>query len=128
MQSSLCWLLVVGCALVLIPHFATNVWAKPTDPEQLAAMADTLKYLQELDRYYSQVARPSPRSDSGRQHELSKVENALKMLQLQELDRFYAPRTRPRFGKRAELRPVPEQDVAPDDSSDRLWRRFASRR
>jgi hypothetical protein len=58
MQSSLCWLLVLGCALILIPSLTANVWAKPTDPEQLAAMADTLKYLQELDRYYSQVARP----------------------------------------------------------------------
>lgn len=58
MQSSLGWFLVVGCALILIPNLAPSVWAKPTDPEQLAAMADTLKYLQELDRYYSQVARP----------------------------------------------------------------------
>jgi hypothetical protein len=58
MQSSLCWILLVGCALILVPNLVPNVWAKPTDPEQLAAMADTLKYLQELDRYYSQVARP----------------------------------------------------------------------
>jgi hypothetical protein len=62
MQSSLCWLFVLGCAFVLIPNIAHNVWAKPTDPEQLAAMADTLKYLQQLDRYYSQIARP--RSES----------------------------------------------------------------
>jgi hypothetical protein len=54
MQTSLCWLLLLGCSFVL----AHSAWAKPTDPEQLAAMADTLKYLQELDRYYSQVARP----------------------------------------------------------------------
>jgi hypothetical protein len=55
MQTSMCWLvLLLGCTLVLTP----SVRAKPTDPEQLAAMADTLKYLQELDRYYSQVARP----------------------------------------------------------------------
>ncbi|PNF37815.1 Neuropeptide F [Cryptotermes secundus] len=128
MQSSLYCLLLLGCALVLIPSLTPSVSAKPTDPDQLAAMADTLKYLQELDRYYSQVARPSPRSDSGRHRELSKVENALKMLQLQELDRFYSPRTRPRFGKRAELRPVAEQDTSPDDSNDRMWRRFSSRR
>nr|AGM32387.1 neuropeptide F [Coptotermes formosanus] len=91
MQSSLCWLLVLGCALIIIPSIAPDVWAKPTDPEQLAAMADTLKYLQELDRYYSQIARP-------------------------------------RFGKRAELSPATEQEAAPDDSSDRLWGHFASRR
>ncbi|KAJ9584397.1 hypothetical protein L9F63_021259 [Diploptera punctata] len=54
MQNIVCWLLVLGCALTLVPHFS----AKSTDPDQLAAMADTLRYLQELDRYYSQVARP----------------------------------------------------------------------
>ncbi|PSN43703.1 Neuropeptide F [Blattella germanica] len=58
MQSSLCWLLVVGCTVVLIPYLAPGVWGKSADPDQLAAMADTLRYLQELDRYYSQVARP----------------------------------------------------------------------
>jgi hypothetical protein len=58
MQNSLCWLLLLGCTLALIPSLTPSVLAKPTDPEQLAAMADTLKYLQELDRYYSQVARP----------------------------------------------------------------------
>ena len=58
MQSSLYWLLVLGCVFILIPNIAHNVWAKPTEPEQLAAMADTLKYLQQLDRYYSQIARP----------------------------------------------------------------------
>ncbi|XP_053653102.1 neuropeptide F isoform X4 [Cherax quadricarinatus] len=31
--------------------------AKPAPP-QVAAMADALKYLQELDKYYSQVSRP----------------------------------------------------------------------
>jgi hypothetical protein len=49
---------VLGCVFILIPNIVHNVWAKPTDPEQLAAMADTLKYLQQLDRYYSQIARP----------------------------------------------------------------------
>nr|XP_053653101.1 neuropeptide F-like isoform X2 [Cherax quadricarinatus] len=33
--------------------------AKPAPP-QVAAMADALKYLQELDKYYSQVSRPRP--------------------------------------------------------------------
>jgi hypothetical protein len=58
MQSSVGWFLVLGCAVFLIPNFASGVWAKPADPEQLAAMADTLKYLQDLGRYYTQVARP----------------------------------------------------------------------
>nr|ACV86032.1 neuropeptide F [Reticulitermes flavipes] len=88
MQNFHFWLLVLGCALIFVPSIVPSVWAKPSDPEQLA---DTLKYLEELDRFYSQVARP-------------------------------------RFGKRAELRPVTEQEAAPDDSSDSLWRQFASRR
>nr|ACV86033.1 neuropeptide F [Reticulitermes flavipes] len=125
MQNFHFWLLVLGCALIFVPSIVPSVWAKPSDPEQLA---DTLKYLEELDRFYSQVARPRPRSETGRNHELSKMERALRMLQLQELDRFYSPRSRPRFGKRAELRPVTEQEAAPDDSSDSLWRQFASRR
>ncbi|XP_046390053.1 neuropeptide F isoform X2 [Ischnura elegans] len=84
------WL--AAAALILL-GIATELWspaeAKP-DPSQLAAMADALKYLQELDKYYSQVARP-------------------------------------RFGKRAELRPVPD-DSNSMESGERLWGRLTKRR
>jgi hypothetical protein len=49
---------VMGCALVLIPSMATNVWAKPDDPAQEEFVPDTFKYLKELDRLYSQITRP----------------------------------------------------------------------
>lgn len=48
--------LVVGVILVGALEMG-GAEAKP-DPTQLAAMADALKYLQELDKYYSQVSRP----------------------------------------------------------------------
>ncbi|XP_071444124.1 neuropeptide F [Hetaerina americana] len=120
----------LAAAALIFLGIATELWSpaegKP-DPSQLAAMADALKYLQELDKYYSQVARPSPRSDSLRTHELTRVEKALRMLQLQELDRFYSQRTRPRFGKRTELRPVPD-DSNSMESAERLWGRLTKRR
>ncbi|XP_063220820.1 neuropeptide F-like [Bacillus rossius redtenbacheri] len=128
-MTAQCWLLALVCVLALAGELASPALARPSpDPDQLAAMADALKYLQELDRYYSQVARPSPRSQAGtaRPRELSKMENAIKMLQLQELDRMYAQRTRPRFGKRAELRPA--DDSPAEDSSEKGWRHFPQRR
>lgn len=48
--------LVVGVVLVGALEMG-GAEAKP-DPTQLVAMADALKYLQELDKYYSQVSRP----------------------------------------------------------------------
>nr|UES72884.1 neuropeptide F1 b [Carausius morosus] len=129
-RGALCWLLAVCCVLALASQLATPVLARPSpDPDQLAAMADALKYLQELDRYYSQVARPSLRSQAGtaRPHELSKMENAIKMLQLQELDRLYALRTRPRFGKRAEIHPMSEDNGA-EESNEKVWHHFPQRR
>nr|QBX89062.1 neuropeptide F1 [Nephrops norvegicus] len=48
--------LMVGVVIVGVSQVSVTQ-AKP-DPNQLAAMADALKYLQELDKYYSQVSRP----------------------------------------------------------------------
>ncbi|KAG8227653.1 hypothetical protein J437_LFUL007849 [Ladona fulva] len=52
----------LAAAVLVLLGVAAELWSpaegKP-DPGQLAAMADALKYLQELDKYYSQVARPS---------------------------------------------------------------------
>nr|CAD7461518.1 unnamed protein product [Timema tahoe] len=57
-HATVCWLLVLGCVWAVASQL-TPVMAKPSpDPDQMAAMADALKYLQDLDRYYSQVARP----------------------------------------------------------------------
>nr|CAD7203298.1 unnamed protein product [Timema douglasi] len=57
-HSTVCWLLVLGCVWAVACQLRP-VMAKPSpDSDQMAAMADALKYLQDLDRYYSQVARP----------------------------------------------------------------------
>ncbi|XP_045583451.1 uncharacterized protein [Procambarus clarkii] len=82
------------------------VEGKP-DPTELAAMADAIKYLQELTKYYSQVSRPSPRSAPGPASQIQALEKTLKFLQLQELGKMYSLRARPRFGKRSEYAVVP---------------------
>ncbi|XP_027221822.1 neuropeptide F isoform X2 [Penaeus vannamei] len=48
---------VVVVVLVVATDLGAVAEAKP-DPSQLANMAEALKYLQELDKYYSQVSRP----------------------------------------------------------------------
>nr|P86442.1 RecName: Full=Neuropeptide F; Short=Lom-NPF; Short=NPF; Short=longNPF; Flags: Precursor [Locusta migratoria]AYO24236.1 neuropeptide F 1 [Locusta migratoria] len=84
--------LLVVAALVAAAVLVAAAEAQQADGNKLEGLADALKYLQELDRYYSQVARP-------------------------------------RFGKRAELRPDVVDDVIPEEmSADKFWRRFARRR
>ncbi|KPJ02398.1 hypothetical protein RR46_08195 [Papilio xuthus] len=68
-------------------------------------MADALRMLQELDRYYTQAARP--RIDrrnvaDGDRVDPDLLDRAVRLLQLQNLDRIYSYHTRPRFGKRSE--------------------------
>ncbi|XP_047738188.1 neuropeptide F isoform X2 [Hyalella azteca] len=48
---------VLVLSVVLSLLSGTLVDARP-EPAQLVAMADALKYLHQLDKYYSQVARP----------------------------------------------------------------------
>jgi len=100
--------------------------AKP-DPTQLAAMADAIKYLQELDKYYSQVARPSTRSArSSGAAKLDVLENTLKFLQLQELGKLYNVRARPRFGKRSEYVMAPGDALM--DTTQKLLETLEHRR
>ncbi|XP_071546978.1 uncharacterized protein [Panulirus ornatus] len=99
--------------------------AKP-DPSQLAAMADAIKYLQELDKLYSQVSRPSPRSAPGPASQIQALEKTLKFLQLQELGKMYSLRARPRFGKRSDY-PIPPGDALME-ASERLLETLTRRR
>ncbi|XP_049797728.1 neuropeptide F-like [Schistocerca nitens] len=133
---------VVALLLVVTAPTPAEAQQAAADGNKLEGLADALKYLQELDRYYSQVARPSPRSGGGASlsvrspldtlsiaEHLRGVEKMVRMLQLQEYDRMYTPRNRPRFGKRSELRPDVVDDVMPEETSaDKFWRRFARRR
>ncbi|XP_059487269.1 uncharacterized protein LOC132203478 isoform X2 [Neocloeon triangulifer] len=90
--------------LVLGGHLAVLA---EQDHQQMSTMSDALKYLHQLDKYYSQVARPSTRSDTsmtyGGDVDIFRAKQALKMLKLQELDKLYTQRSRPRFGKRTEV-------------------------
>ncbi|XP_064114139.1 uncharacterized protein NPF isoform X1 [Macrobrachium rosenbergii] len=116
--------ILVGVVVVSVMQMG-GVEGKP-DPTQLAAMADALKYLQELDKYYSQVSRPSPRSAPGPASQIQALEKTLKFLQLQELGKLYSLRARPRFGKRSEYA-VPPGDVLME-ASERLMETLARRR
>ncbi|XP_026485311.2 uncharacterized protein LOC113392904 [Vanessa tameamea] len=68
-------------------------------------MADALRMLQELDRLYTQAARPRiDRRDvaDGDRVDPDLLDRAVRLLQLQKLDRIYSYHTRPRFGKRSD--------------------------
>ncbi|KAK8726544.1 hypothetical protein OTU49_010296 [Cherax quadricarinatus] len=99
--------------------------AKPAPP-QVAAMADALKYLQELDKYYSQVSRPSTRAAPGPASQIQALQKTLKFLQLQELGKLYSLRARPRFGKRSEY--VAPADDTMMEASERILESLSRRR
>nr|AEC12207.1 preproneuropeptide F II [Penaeus marginatus] len=123
--SQVCAAVVVVVVLVAATDLVAVAEAKP-DPSQLANMAEALKYLQELDKYYSQVSRPSPRSAPGPASQIQALENTLKFLQLQELGKLYSLRARPRFGKRSDY-PMPSGDALME-ASERLLETLARRR
>nr|UTC42638.1 neuropeptide F2 [Scylla olivacea] len=116
--------LVVGVVIVGALEMG-GAEAKP-DPTQLAQMADVIKYLHELDKYYSPMSRPSPRSAPGPASQIQALENTLKFLQLQELGKKYSHVTRPRFGKRSEM-VLPPGDALME-ASERLLETLARRR
>ncbi|CAB3362417.1 Hypothetical predicted protein [Cloeon dipterum] len=87
------------------------------DPMQTSTMGGASRYLRDLDKYYTQVARPSTRSDpltyEDDDVEYIKASQALRMMKLNELNRFYKARSRPRFGKRTEFHlNSQERDIA----------------
>nr|QPO25068.1 neuropeptide F2 [Callinectes arcuatus] len=116
--------LVVGVVLVGALEMG-GAEAKP-DPSQLAQMANAIKYLHELDKYYTPMSRPSPRSAPGPASQIQALENTLKFLRLQELSKLYSYGTRPRFGKRSEMVPPPGDDLM--EASERLLETMARRR
>ncbi|KAK8376571.1 hypothetical protein O3P69_009886 [Scylla paramamosain] len=116
--------LVVGVVVVGALEMG-GAEGKP-DPTQLAAMADAIKYLHELDKYYSPVSRPSTRSAPGPASHIQALEKTLKFLQLQELGKIYSHMTRPRFGKRSETVLPPGDTLM--EASERLLETLARRR
>ncbi|XP_048006973.1 uncharacterized protein LOC125242267 [Leguminivora glycinivorella] len=91
-------------------------------------MADALRMLQELDRYYTQAARPRiDRRDVGDDRvDPHVIDRALRLLQLQTLDRLYSYHTRPRFGKRSESFSNWAKDLEKPDIP--AWLQYARRR
>ncbi|KAF9409143.1 hypothetical protein HW555_011407 [Spodoptera exigua] len=66
-------------------------------------MADALRMLQELDRYYTQAARPRiDRRDvaDGDRVDPDLLNRAVRLLVLQKLDNIYSYHTRPRYDNR----------------------------
>ncbi|XP_045449316.1 uncharacterized protein LOC123657859 isoform X2 [Melitaea cinxia] len=92
--------IVVAIAVVLAMFCLAE--AREEGPHE---MADALRMLQELDRLYTQAARPRiDRRDvaDGDRVDPDLLDRAVRLLQLQKLDRIYSYHTRPRFGKRSD--------------------------
>nr|ALM30333.1 neuropeptide F1 precursor splicing variant b [Chilo suppressalis] len=92
-------------------------------------MADALRVLQELDRYYTQAARPRiDRRDvaDGDRVDPQLLDRAMRLIQLQNLDRIYSYHTRPRFGKRSEAYTNWAKDMEKPDLP--AWLSYARRR
>merc|ERR1711976_798458 len=83
-------LVFLGLCLVLLSLAEARPSSGSEDKEE---MTDALKYLEELDKYYSQVARPRQRRVG------QNISSALK--KLTEIKNFYNEAARPRFGKRS---------------------------
>ncbi|XP_038219588.1 uncharacterized protein LOC119837874 [Zerene cesonia] len=93
------------------------------------SMAEALRVLQDLDRYYTQAARPRiDRRDVAAMDRVDPdlLDRAVRLLQLQKLDRIYSYHTRPRFGKRSETYSNWAKDLEKPDIP--AWLAYARRR
>merc|ERR1712241_1078055 len=88
-------ILFLTLALILTFSAFEGVKGRPNGQEERrdGGMSNALKYLEELDKYYSQVARPRQR----------RVEQNLSsaLERLSAIKNYYSEIGRPRFGKRA---------------------------
>ncbi|XP_072949725.1 uncharacterized protein NPF isoform X1 [Epargyreus clarus] len=92
-------------------------------------MANALRMLQELDRYYTQASRPRiDRRDvaDGERVDPDLLDRAVRLLQLQNLDRIYSYHSRPRFGKRSDAFTNWAKDLEKPDIP--AWLAYARRR
>jgi len=71
--------------------------AAPAPEEEGAGMRSALEYLQKLDKYYSQIARPRRASRSSAKRE----DMASALMKLSQIREHYSAAGRPRFGKRS---------------------------
>ncbi|KAG6444969.1 hypothetical protein O3G_MSEX003703 [Manduca sexta] len=116
---------VITIALVLAVVFLAE--AREEGPHD---MADALRMLQELDRYYTQAARPRiDRRDvdaDGDRVDPDLLDRAVRLLWLEKLDRIYSYHTRPRFGKRSDAFTNWAKDLEKPDLP--AWLAYARRR
>merc|ERR1711994_32162 len=97
LQKMYCHRRTLFLTVVLILAFSAfeGVRGRPNGQEERrdGGMSNALKYLEELDKYYSQVARPRQR----------RVEQNLSsaLERLSAIKNYYSEIGRPRFGKRA---------------------------
>ncbi|XP_017769337.1 PREDICTED: uncharacterized protein LOC108557363 [Nicrophorus vespilloides] len=81
-----------------------------------------LRTLENLDKLYSSMARPSVRSGPATQPNMGpKVQRAINMLRIQHLEHLYGDRARPRFGKRTEADDATINFPAETYESQRLY-------
>ncbi|XP_023941097.1 neuropeptide F-like [Bicyclus anynana] len=119
--------ITVAIAVVVIAMTMTMTMAEARE-EGPHDMADALRMLQELDRLYTQAARPRiDRRDVSDGDQLSpgSLDRAVRLIQLQNLDRFYSYHSRPRFGKRSEAFPNWAKDLEKPDIP--AWLAYARR-
>ncbi|XP_034828651.1 uncharacterized protein [Maniola hyperantus] len=90
-------------------------------------MADALRMLQELDRLYTQAARPriDRRDVSDGDFSPGSLDRAVRLLQLQKLDRIYSYHNRPRYGKRSDATSNWAKDLEKPDIP--AWLAYARR-
>ncbi|KAG7309736.1 hypothetical protein JYU34_004234 [Plutella xylostella] len=123
-MSMMCKSVLVACALLLAAVCLAQ--AREENPHD---MADALRMLQELDKYYTQAARPriGRRGVSdGERVDPASLDRALRLLQLHTLDRLYAYHSRPRFGKRSDAFTNWAKDVEKPDLPS--WFTYGQRR
>ncbi|GAB6029797.1 hypothetical protein CHUAL_005511 [Chamberlinius hualienensis] len=114
--------LVVSLGLIFAVGLQVHVIGARPAPDQVAAMAEALKVLQQLDRHYAQIAKPrirrfgssvisaamTPTNNGGIRSSSGDHQEQARLLHLLYLDRHYAQRTKPRFGR--SLNPHPFHD------------------
>ncbi|KAJ8724305.1 hypothetical protein PYW08_015779 [Mythimna loreyi] len=116
----------IAIAVALVLAIVCLAEAREEGPHD---MADALRMLQELDRYYTQAARPRiDRRDvaDGDRVDPDLLNRAVRLLVLQKLDNIYSYHTRPRFGKRSDAYTNWAKDLEKPDLP--AWLAYARRR
>ncbi|KAJ2947573.1 hypothetical protein O0L34_g17366 [Tuta absoluta] len=116
----------IAVAIAVVFAIACLAEAREENPHDVS---EALRMLQELDRLYTQAARPRiDRRDvsDGDRVDPDILDRAVRLLQLHNLDRLYSYHTRPRYGKRSEAFTNWAKDLEKPDLP--AWLSYARRR